>query len=73
MLSGRCCATEPPSRPVLQLDIFIEILLRTPVNRGSLPSTSVLTTRVGSATFERQRSRPIVPTSPSPSASAGSA
>jgi hypothetical protein len=33
MLSGRCCATEPPSRPVLQLDIFIEILLRGWVNR----------------------------------------
>jgi hypothetical protein len=33
MLCGRCCATEPPSRPVLQLDIFIEILLRGWVNR----------------------------------------
>jgi hypothetical protein len=34
MLCGRCCATEPPSRPVLQLDIFIEILPRTPVHKG---------------------------------------
>src|SRR5215211_1935174 len=25
---GRCCVTEPPSRPALRLDIFIEILLR---------------------------------------------
>jgi hypothetical protein len=34
MLCGRCCATEPPSRPVLQLDIFIEILPRTTVNKA---------------------------------------
>ncbi len=27
MLCGRCCVTEPPLRPALRLDIFIEILL----------------------------------------------
>jgi hypothetical protein len=27
MLCGRCCVTEARSRPALQLDIFIEILL----------------------------------------------
>lgn len=27
MSYGRCCVTEPRSRPALQLDIFIEILL----------------------------------------------
>ena len=32
-LCGRCCATELRSRPDLQLDIFIEILLGIPVNR----------------------------------------
>jgi hypothetical protein len=32
---GRCCVTEPPSRPALRLDIFIEILLRTSVNKVS--------------------------------------
>src|SRR5829696_6783116 len=32
---GRCCVTEPPSRPALRLDIFIEILLRCWVNKGS--------------------------------------
>jgi hypothetical protein len=43
---GRCCATEPRSRAALQLDIFIEILPRTRVNRGKRegrdphPSTS---------------------------------
>src|SRR5215203_934383 len=31
---GRCCVTEPPSRPALRLDIFIEILLRGSVNKG---------------------------------------
>jgi hypothetical protein len=30
---GRCCVTEAPSRLALPLDIFIEILPRTPVNR----------------------------------------
>jgi hypothetical protein len=34
MSFGRCCVTEPPSRPALRLDIFIEILLpRRWVNR----------------------------------------
>jgi hypothetical protein len=28
MLCGRCCVTEPRSRPALRLDIFIEILPR---------------------------------------------
>ena len=34
MFCGRCCVTEPRSRLALQLDIFIEILPRTPVNKG---------------------------------------
>ena len=29
MFCGRCCVTEPCLSPALQLDIFIEILLRT--------------------------------------------
>jgi hypothetical protein len=33
MLCGRCCVTEARSRPALQLDIFIEILLLTSVNK----------------------------------------
>jgi hypothetical protein len=33
-LCGRCCETDPSSRSALQLDIFIEILPRTPVNSG---------------------------------------
>ncbi len=33
MLCGRCCVTEPRSRPALRLDIFIEILLGTSANR----------------------------------------
>jgi hypothetical protein len=41
MLCGRCCATELPSRPVLQLDIFIEILLRTRVNKARRKSPSL--------------------------------
>jgi hypothetical protein len=35
MLCGRCCVMEPPSRAALQLDIFIEILLRKTVNRAA--------------------------------------
>jgi transposase len=31
---GRCCVTEPRSRPALRLDIFIEILLRDSVNNS---------------------------------------
>jgi hypothetical protein len=34
MLCGRCCVTEPRSRPALRLDIFIEILLRNLVNKA---------------------------------------
>jgi hypothetical protein len=34
MFCGRCCVTEPRSRLALQLDIFIEILPRTPVKRA---------------------------------------
>jgi hypothetical protein len=34
MFCGRCCVTEPRSRPALRLDIFIEILPRTRVNKG---------------------------------------
>jgi hypothetical protein len=34
MLCGRCCVTEPPTRLALRLDIFIEILPRTRVNKG---------------------------------------
>jgi hypothetical protein len=34
MLCGRCCVTEPPTKLALRLDIFIEILPRTTVNRG---------------------------------------
>jgi hypothetical protein len=34
MFCGRCCVTEPRSRLALRLDIFIEILPRTPVNKG---------------------------------------
>jgi hypothetical protein len=33
MLCGRCCVTEPPTKLALRLDIFIEILPRTSVNR----------------------------------------
>ena len=32
MFCGRCCVTEPRSRPALRLDIFIEILLGTSMN-----------------------------------------
>jgi hypothetical protein len=35
MCCGRCCVTEPRSRAALQLDIFIEILLGTRVNKLS--------------------------------------
>jgi hypothetical protein len=34
MLCGRCCVTEPPTKLALRLDIFIEILPRTPVNKA---------------------------------------
>ena len=34
MFCGRCCATELRMKPALPLDIFIEILPRTPVNKG---------------------------------------
>jgi hypothetical protein len=34
MLCGRCCVTEPPTKLALRLDIFIEILPRTWVNKG---------------------------------------
>ena len=34
MLCGRCYVTEPPTKLALRLDIFIEILPRTPVNKG---------------------------------------
>ena len=34
MLCGRCCVTEPPMKLALRLDIFIEILPRTRVNKG---------------------------------------
>jgi hypothetical protein len=34
MLCGRCCVTEPPTKLALRLDIFIEILPRTRVNKG---------------------------------------
>ena len=47
MLSGRCCATELPSRPVLQLDIFIEILLRGWVNRAGVLSYQLVTRKTG--------------------------
>jgi hypothetical protein len=33
MLCGRCCVTEPPTKLALRLDIFIEILPRTRVNK----------------------------------------
>jgi hypothetical protein len=33
MFCGRCCVTEPRLRLALRLDIFIEILTRTRVNR----------------------------------------
>ena len=33
MLCGRCCVTEPPTKLALRLDIFIEILPRTRLNR----------------------------------------
>jgi hypothetical protein len=33
MLCGRCCVTEPPTKLALRLDIFIEILPRTWVNK----------------------------------------
>jgi hypothetical protein len=33
MCCGRCCVTEPRLRTALRLDIFIEILLRTRMNR----------------------------------------
>jgi hypothetical protein len=36
MLCGRCCVTEPPTKLALRLDIFIEILPRTQVNKGSI-------------------------------------
>jgi N-acetylglucosamine-6-sulfatase len=36
MLCGRCCVTEPATKLALRLDIFIEILPRTRVNRGWL-------------------------------------
>src|SRR5918994_4597261 len=39
MYCGRCCVTEPCLRAALRLDIFIEILPGTWVNRGySLPT-----------------------------------
>jgi hypothetical protein len=34
MFCGRCCVTEPRSRLALRLDIFIEILPCTRVNKG---------------------------------------
>jgi hypothetical protein len=34
MFCGRCCVTEPRSRLALRLDIFIEILLGTRVNKA---------------------------------------
>jgi hypothetical protein len=34
MLCGRCCVTEPPTKLALRLDIFIEILPRTSVNKA---------------------------------------
>jgi hypothetical protein len=34
MFCGRCCVTALRSRPALRLDIFIEILLGTSVNKG---------------------------------------
>jgi hypothetical protein len=34
MLCGRCCVTEPPTKLALRLDIFIEILLGTRVNKA---------------------------------------
>ena len=34
MLCGRCCVTEPPTKLALRLDIFIEILPRTSVNKS---------------------------------------
>jgi hypothetical protein len=42
MLCGRCCVTEPPTKLALRLDIFIEILPRTRVNRGCLRSPDSL-------------------------------
>ena len=33
MLCGRCCVTEPPTKLALRLDIFIEILPRTRMNK----------------------------------------
>src|SRR5215211_3938031 len=42
---GRCCVTEPPSRPALRLDIFIEILLGISVHkRGEGPIVPFPTT-----------------------------
>ena len=37
MLCGRCCVTEPPTKLALRLDIFIEILPGTWVNKNELP------------------------------------
>ena len=34
MCCGRCCVMEPRLRAALRLDIFIEILLGTSVNKG---------------------------------------
>ena len=39
MYCGRCCVTEPRLRAALQLDIFIEILLRTPMNKAGVLSS----------------------------------
>ena len=42
MLCGRCCVMEPPMKLALRLDIFIEILPRTPVNSLSMTDASGL-------------------------------
>src|SRR5215204_4929211 len=47
MLCGRCCVTEPRSRLPLRLDIFIEILLGSRVNRGAVSQHGTIVASIG--------------------------
>jgi hypothetical protein len=51
MYCGQCCVTEARLRAAPQLDIFIEILLRTRVNKGKKKNRSPRVRDSGCARF----------------------
>jgi hypothetical protein len=57
MFCGRCCVTEPRSRLALRLDIFIEILPRTPVNRDKKKDRSLVRLDPSNPLHHRWRGR----------------